>query len=133
MGRGEYISFVGTNGTAKQPPPPPPKPRMIDAGPSRPSGPPGQTVPSGPAMPPMPGSIDPMPMPPQRTKPWTDAQKQALTRTWGLSAIGSVAGAVLWKEHRVWGFILGGMAGGGVGKVIFAPRDPLCDVLDRYR
>ena len=126
MGRGEYSSFVGTNGTAKPASPPP---RMIDAGP----GPQGQPAPSGPSVFPMPGPIDPMPMPAPRTKPWTVEQKQALTRSFGLSAIGSVAGAVLWKEHRVWGFILGGMAGGGLGNVIFAPRDPWCDVLDRNR
>ena len=129
MGRGEYVSFVGANGTAKPASPPPP--RMIDAGPK----PQGQPAPSGPSVPPIPGPIDPMPlpMPAPRTKPWTVEQKQALTRSFGLSAIGSVAGAVLWKEHRVWGFILGGMAGGGLGNVIFAPRDPWCDVLDRNR
>jgi len=51
----------------------------------------------------------------------TEAQEKAAQRTFGLSAIGSVAGAVLWKDHRIWGFILGGMAGGGVGQLIFAP------------
>ena len=63
-------------------------------------------------------------------RPWTDAQRQALVRSAGLSAIGSVAGAVLWKDHRIWGFILGGMAGGGLGRLIFAPRDPWADFAD---
>lgn len=120
MGRGEYVSYVGINGTSNTAPPPPMQPRALDA--------------PAPANPPLSQPSDPMPMPrPSRTAPWTEAQKQAFTRTYGLSAIGSVAGAVLWKEHRVWGFILGGMAGGGVGKVIFAPRDPLYDLLDKYR
>jgi hypothetical protein len=38
-----------------------------------------------------------------------------------VSAIGSVAGAVLWKDHRVWGFLLGGMAGHAVGNLAFTP------------
>lgn len=61
----------------------------------------------------------------QSKRPWTEAQHQAFQRSLGLSAIGSVAGAVLWKSHRVWGFILGGMAGGGVGNLIFAPPSGL--------
>lgn len=124
MARGEYVSFVGANGTSK--PESLPRPGLMDAS----SGP---ATPSGPTPPPIPRPFDSPSMPPPRTKPWTDAQKQALTRSFGLSAIGSVAGAVLWKEHRVWGFILGGMAGGGLGNVIFAPRDPWCDYLDRNR
>jgi len=52
-------------------------------------------------------------------------------RTLGLSTIGSVAGAVLWKDHRIWGFILGGMAGGGLGQLIFAaPAISLSDWTD---
>lgn len=41
-----------------------------------------------------------------------------------ISTIGAVAGAVLWKSHRVWGFILGGMGGGAAGNLIFAPPSP---------
>lgn len=59
-------------------------------------------------------------MPPQK-RPWTEAQKKDFQRALGLSTLGSVAGAVLWKSHRIWGFILGGMAGGGLANVIFAP------------
>lgn len=57
-------------------------------------------------------------------QPWTEEQKRDFQRVWGMSAIGSVAGAVLWKAHRIWGFILGGMAGGGLAQVIFAPTTP---------
>ena len=53
--------------------------------------------------------------------PWTESQRHALQRSMAVSALGSVAGAVLWKDHRVWGFILGGMAGGAVGNLAFAP------------
>jgi hypothetical protein len=52
---------------------------------------------------------------------WTESQSRDLTRAFAASALGSVAGAVLWKNHRIWGFILGGMAGGAVGDLIFAP------------
>ena len=52
---------------------------------------------------------------------WTEAQSRSFTRALGASALGSVAGAVLWKDHRIWGFILGGMAGGAVGDLLFAP------------
>jgi hypothetical protein len=127
MGRGEYVSFVGANGTSQKQPAPPLRPQLFDAAPSKPE-PSGPSTPPPPSAPPMPRPSDPMP--PRRVAPWTESQKQAFTRSIGLSAIGSVAGAVLWKEHRIWGFILGGMAGGGVGKVIFAPRDPWCDFLD---
>lgn len=53
--------------------------------------------------------------------PWTESQKRDFTRSLAASALGSVAGAVLWKDHRIWGFILGGIAGGAVGDLIFAP------------
>lgn len=53
--------------------------------------------------------------------PWTEAQRQAFQSSLAMSAIGSVAGAVLWKDHRVWGFILGGMGGGAVGRIAFRP------------
>lgn len=53
--------------------------------------------------------------------PWTEGQRQALQRALAVSAIGSVAGAVLWKDHRIWGFILGGMAGHAVGNLTFTP------------
>jgi hypothetical protein len=39
---------------------------------------------------------------------WTDNQKRAMAA----GVIGSVLGALLWKQHRVWGFILGGMLAG---------------------
>jgi len=51
----------------------------------------------------------------------TPSEKQAIQRSFAMSAIGSVAGAVLWDSHRIWGFILGGMAGGAVGNLIFSP------------
>lgn len=47
---------------------------------------------------------------------WDDP---ALQRRWAMSTLGAVAGAVLWKEHRVWGFILGSMGGGAVGSLVF--------------
>lgn len=53
--------------------------------------------------------------------PWTEAQRQAFQSSLAVGAIGSVAGAVLWKDHRVWGFILGGMAAGAVGRLVFQP------------
>lgn len=53
--------------------------------------------------------------------PWTEPQRKAFQRAMAISAIGSVAGAVLWKDHRVWGFILGGMTGGAVGNLAFTP------------
>lgn len=119
MARGEYgTSYVGTNGTngvpkalPAEPPPSPQAPTSYD--------PRGATA--------RPSAWDSRP----ERRPWTESQRQALQRSIGLSAIGSVAGAVLWKDHRVWGFILGGMAGGGLGNVIFAPRDPWCDYLNR--
>jgi len=52
---------------------------------------------------------------------WTEDQRRAFQRSVAVSAIGSVVGAVAWKRHRVWGFLLGGMAGGGVGNLVFAP------------
>jgi hypothetical protein len=52
---------------------------------------------------------------------WTEGQKRDLTRAFAASSLGAVTGAVLWKDHRIWGFILGGMAGGAVGNLIFAP------------
>jgi hypothetical protein len=59
---------------------------------------------------------------PQAERPkWTEGQKRDLTRAFAASSLGAVAGAVLWKDHRIWGFILGGMAGGAVGNLIFAP------------
>jgi len=61
---------------------------------------------------------------PPAKQPWTDEQKRDFQRQLGLSAIGSVAGAALWKDHRIWGFILGGMAGSGLARVIFAPTSP---------
>jgi predicted permease len=33
------------------------------------------------------------------------------------SSIGLITGVLSWKAHRVWGAILGGMAGGAVGAV----------------
>ena len=126
MARGEYgLSFVD-NGAAK---PPSPQPSMqtpqrsvspTDNGRGQ-YGQPRGTLPS---------EQGPWPSRSER-RPWTDSQRQALQRSFGLSAIGSVAGAVLWKSHRIWGFLLGGMAGGGVGNLIFAPRDPWCDFLNR--
>lgn len=53
--------------------------------------------------------------------PWTESQRRALQRSFATSAIGSVAGAVLWKSHRIWGFLLGGMAGGAIGDLVFTP------------
>jgi hypothetical protein len=53
--------------------------------------------------------------------PWSESQRQAFQRSLAVSALGSVAGAVLWKSHRIWGFLLGGMAGGAVGNLAFAP------------
>lgn len=53
--------------------------------------------------------------------PWTEAQRQAFQGSLAVGALGSVAGAVLWKEHRVWGFILGGMGGGAIGRLVFRP------------
>jgi hypothetical protein len=61
--------------------------------------------------------------PPQK-QPWTEEQKKDFSRTLGLASIGSVAGVILAKDHRFWGFILGGMAGGGLARVIFAPTAP---------
>lgn len=58
---------------------------------------------------------------PSDPTPWTEGQRQAFQRSMAVSAIGSVAGAVLWKSHRVWGFLLGGMAGGAVGNLAFTP------------
>lgn len=54
---------------------------------------------------------------------WGEGRSRAFQRSMAVSAIGSVAGAVLWKEHRVWGFILGGMGGGAVGNLVFSPPE----------
>lgn len=60
-------------------------------------------------------------LPRSERTPWTESQRQAFQRSLAASALGSVAGAVLWKSHRVWGFLLGGMAGGAVGDLAFTP------------
>lgn len=44
----------------------------------------------------------------------TDNEKRA----WAGMTIGSVLGALLWKQHRVWGFILGGALGSGVVRLV---------------
>jgi hypothetical protein len=110
MGRGEYGRFnVGQDAAATMPPPQLPLENVTKLSP--------------PADPWALSQTDLGPIPPQR-QPWTEEQKRDFQRVLGLSSIGSVAGAVLWKDHRIWGFILGGMAGGGLAKVIFAPTAP---------
>ena len=111
MGRGQYgYSHIGqTESELAAPPPPPPSPLDDVTRFSTPSDP---------------WAIAPPTMQRQR---WTEEQKRDFQRVWGMSAIGSVAGAVLWKAHRIWGFILGGMAGGGLAQVIFAPTSPYDD------
>jgi len=69
------------------------------------------------------------PPPPRALRSWgwdnlSEAQRADLQRSMAISTIGAVAGAVLWKSHRVWGFILGGMGGGAVGNLIFTPPPP---------
>ena len=111
MGRGQYgYSHIGqTEAELAAPPPPPPPPSPLD----------DVTTFATAADP---WAIAPPTMPQRR--PWTEEQKRDFQRALGMSAIGSVAGAVLWKAHRIWGFILGGMAGGGLANVIFAPTSP---------
>jgi hypothetical protein len=115
MARGEYRSFIGSNGKL------PPKTESLRGGGGESPAP---LAPPAPPAPPDRGQYTPRTSWDQK-RPWTESQHQAFQRSLGLSAIGSVAGAVLWKSHRVWGFILGGMAGGGVGNLIFAPPSGL--------
>lgn len=53
--------------------------------------------------------------------PWSASQDKDFQRSLAAGALGSVAGAVLWKSHRIWGFLLGGMAGHAIGNLAFAP------------
>lgn len=81
-------------------------------------------------------ALAPLPSPPSLSPPlhalpshapsmpwdtWTGAQRRELTRSLALGTLGSITGAVAWKNHRVWGFLLGGLAGHAIGNLVFAP------------
>lgn len=51
--------------------------------------------------------------------PPSEAEHRALQQRMALSALGSIGGAVLWKSHRVWGFIFGWIGGGAIGDLVF--------------